>query len=99
MVTPLQLNHETQSVAAFRDHLPEFLDHLRHSPDPITLTVDGRPEIVLQEASAYQRLLDLAATADASEGIRQGLEEMRHGESRSAEDFLNEMRLKYAIPR
>lgn len=34
---------------------------------------------MVQDAGAYQRLLDIAARADANEGIRQGLEEARPG--------------------
>jgi hypothetical protein len=38
-----------------------------------TLTVNGKAAAVVQDAEAYQRLLELAALADASEGIHQGL--------------------------
>ena len=45
----------------------------------------------------YQRLLDLAAEADASEGIRQGLEQLGRGEGRPAAEFFAEMREKYGL--
>ena len=32
----------------------------------------------------YQRLLDVAARADAAEGVRQGLEDAKKGRTRSA---------------
>jgi hypothetical protein len=41
----------------------------------------------------------LAATADAKEGICQGLEELHRGQGRPAREFVNEMRKKYSIPR
>ena len=63
------------------------------------LTVNGKPEAVVQSAAEYQRLLDLAAAADVSEGIRQGLEDMRKGRTRPADEVFEEMRRKYAIPR
>ena len=99
MESSIDLTRESQPLAAFRDHSSEFMAHLKETHRPITLTVDGKPEAVLQEASAYQRLLDLAAAADANEGIRQGLDELARDESRPAREFLEEMRQKYAIPR
>lgn len=99
MASPIDLTQESQPLAAFRDHSSEFLAHLKQTHRPITLTLDGKPEIVLQEVSAYQRLLDLAAAADAGEGIRQGLDELARDEGRPAHEFLDHMRSKYAIPR
>jgi predicted transcriptional regulator len=52
----------------------------------------------LEALTAYQRLLDGAAKADAREGIRQGLEEMNRGEGRPATEFFAEMREKYGLP-
>jgi hypothetical protein len=53
----------------------------------------------LEALTNYQRLLDLAAEADASEGIRQGLDELNRGEGRPATEFFAEMRKKYALSR
>jgi len=36
----------------------------------------------------YQRLLNIAASADAEEDIRQGLEDIAHGRTRPAREFL-----------
>jgi hypothetical protein len=52
----------------------------------------------LEALTAYQRLLDVAAEADAREGIRQGLEEMNRGEGRPATEFFAEMREKHGLP-
>ena len=90
---------DTQPLTAFRDNPATTLQQLKSNHRPITLTVDGKPEIVLQEATAYQRLLDIAALADASEGIRQGLEELSRGEGRPARDFFDELRARYALSR
>jgi hypothetical protein len=41
----------------------------------------------VQDAEAYQRLPDIAAQADAAEGIRQGLEDVSQGRTRPARDM------------
>jgi hypothetical protein len=51
-----------------------------------------------QSIEAYQRQLDIAARADAIEGIRQGLDDVAHGRTRPAREFFDEFRRKHGIP-
>lgn len=62
------------------------------------LTVKGKAAIV-QDAESYQRLLDIAAQADASEGIRQGLGDVRDGRVRPARVFFAEFEMRRGQPR
>ena len=60
------------------------------------------PKIVVElhlQPEAYQRLLDVAASADAEEGIRQGLDDVAHGRTRPARDVFDGIRRKQGIPR
>ena len=50
------------------------------------------PASVVQDAEAYQRLLDLAAGADAGEGIRQGLDDVAHGRTTPAKAAFDQIR-------
>ena len=63
------------------------------------LTVKGKAAAVVQDAEAYQRLLDIAAGADAQEAIRQGLEDVAHGRTRPAGEVFDQLRRKHGIPR
>jgi hypothetical protein len=63
------------------------------------LTVNGKAEAVVQDAEAYQRLLDIAARADVYEAIRQGLDDIARGRTRPAREVFNELRRLYGIPR
>jgi prevent-host-death family protein len=83
----------------FRNHSAEIMQHLKDTKRPMILTVNGKAAAVVQDAEAYQRLLDLAAEASAAEGIRQGLEDLRSGRTRPARAVFDEIRSKYDIPR
>lgn len=48
--------------------------------------------------SPYQRLLDIAARADAEEGIRQGLDDVANGRTRPAREVFDEIRRKQGTP-
>jgi hypothetical protein len=63
------------------------------------LTVKGKAAAIVQDAEAYQRLLDIAARADAKEGIRQGLEDVRSGRVRPAREFFDEFEARHGISR
>ncbi len=56
-----------QQIAVARDGLQQ---DLRVAAVPVVLTVKGKATTILQDAEAYQRLLDIAARANAEEGIR-----------------------------
>ena len=63
----------------------------------MVLTVNGKAAAVVQDAEAYQRLLDIAARADVNEGIRQGLEDARNGRVRPIREFFAEFEAKHGI--
>jgi hypothetical protein len=75
------------------------MKQLKKSKRPVVLTVKGKAEAVVQDAAAYQRLLDIAAGADAREGIRQGLQESRQARGRDAKEFFAEFEASHGIPR
>ena len=73
----LDIAKDIHSLTTFRRRSGEFMKQLKKSKRPVVLTVKGKAAAVVQDAEAYQRLLDVAARADAREGIRQGLEDAR----------------------
>ncbi len=64
---------------------------MRHLMSKIRLAVDA--------ADARQRQLDIAAQADAKEGIRQGLEDAKNGRLQPIREFFAEFEAKHGIKR
>jgi prevent-host-death family protein len=95
----LDITKDIQSLTTFRRRSGEFMKQLKRTKRPVVLTVKGKARAVVQDAEAYQRLLDIAAAADVQEGIRQGFEDVRNGRSRPVREFLAEFRAKHGIPR
>jgi prevent-host-death family protein len=98
-VRTLDITKDIQSLTNFRRKSGEFLKQLKKSKRPIVLTVNGKAEAVVQDAEAYQRLLDTAARVDVDEAIRQGIEDIARRRTRPARDVFNEMRRRYGVPR
>ena len=94
----LDITKDIQSLTTFRRRSGEFLKQLKKSKRPVVLTVKGKAAAIVQDAKAYQRLLDIAAHADAGEGIRQGLEDITEGKVRPAREFFGEFEARHGIP-
>jgi prevent-host-death family protein len=95
----LDITKDIQSLTTFRRRSGEFLKHLKKSKRPVVLTVKGRAAAVVQDAQAYQELLDIAAQADAAEGIRQGLKDARERKLRPVAEFFDEFETRHGISR
>ena len=74
-----------RSLTDFKRKTPEYIAELKRSGRPQVLTVNGRAEIVVQDAAAYQRLLEALDLAQAVAGIREGLADLERGDVADAD--------------
>jgi prevent-host-death family protein len=95
----LDITKDIQSLTTFRRRSGDFMKQLRKSKRPVVLTVKGKAAAVVQDAEAYQCLLDIAARVDAKEGIRQGLEDAKKGKIRPAREFFDEFEAEHGMRR
>jgi prevent-host-death family protein len=95
----LDITKDIQSLTNFRRNSGEFLKQLKTSKRPVVLTVNGKAAAVVQDAQAYQELLDIAARADVYEAIRQGAEDAVQQRTRPARKVLSELRRRHGVPR
>jgi prevent-host-death family protein len=95
----MDITQDIQALTTFRNNSAAFLQQLKKTKRPLVLTVNGKAAAVVQDAEAYQRLLDIAARADAEEGIRQGLEDVAKGHTRPVREFIDSFRRDRGIRR
>src|SRR6266853_1401562 len=95
--TVLDITKDIHSLTTFRRRSGDLMKQLKRSKRPVILTVRGKAAAIVQDAEAYQRLLDIAACADAHEGIRQGLEEAQQGKGRDVEEFFADFEATHGI--
>ena len=79
-------------ITDFKRNTPDFVKRLKKSGLPEVLTIDGRGALVVQDATAYQRLLDIVERAEAVAGIRRGLADLESGRTMSLEEFEERLR-------
>jgi PHD/YefM family antitoxin component YafN of YafNO toxin-antitoxin module len=95
----MNIAQDIQPLTYFRRQSADAVKRLKATRRPMVLTINGKAELVVQDAVSYQRLLDIAAQADAREGIRQGLEDISQGRTRPSREVFDDLRREYDIPR
>ncbi len=89
------LQRDIRSLTDFKRHTNDFVKQMKATRNPVVLTVNGKAELVVQDAESYQALLDRLEQVDTIEGIQRGLAQMDRGEGRSAEEVFVEFRSRH----
>ena len=92
----LDLANDIRSLSDFKRNTVELLDRLRETGGPLVLTVNGKAELVVQDAGAHQALLDRVETI---EGIQRGLADVKAGRTKPAKQVFDRLRRNHGIPR
>ena len=71
--------------------------HLKETKTPELLTVNGRAEVVVQDAKSYQEMLDRLRHMETIAAIREGIASAGRGELKPAEQVYAEMKAKYSL--
>ena len=95
----LDLRRDINSLSNFKRNTPKFIEQMKETGEPVVLTVNGRAEIVVQDAESYQKLLAEVDRLQALEGIKRGLHDVDEGRTKPVATFDVEMRSKHGIPR
>jgi len=88
----VNLSRDIHPLTDFKRNTSDFISQLKETGKPVVLTINGKAELVVQDAASYQKLLDIAEESKVLEGIRQGLEDMRAGRTQSVEAAFTDIR-------
>lgn len=93
----INISRDIHSLSSFKRNTLEFIEQMKLTGEPVVLTVNGKAELVVQDAESYQKLLDALERLEAIAGIKQGLEDVEAGRTVSMEEFEREIQQKYDI--
>ena len=86
----MKLTRDIQSLSTFKRDTAKLMRQMKKTKAPVVLTVNGKAELVVQDADSYQKLLDAKDRMEALEGIKQGLESMKRQRGKLATEFFQE---------
>ena len=87
------------SLSDFQRNAKDHIDRLKETGAPEVLTVNGKAELVVLSATAFQDMADRLDEAEAITGIKRGLAEAKAVKGRPAREALEAIRKKHRIPR
>lgn len=75
------------SLSNFKRNTAKFVKKMKKSGSPVVLTVNGKAQVVVQDAESYQRLLERIEQTEIIEGIRRGLDDVANNRTISLDNF------------
>jgi len=86
----MKLTSDIQSLSTFKRDTAKLMRQMKKTKAPVVLTVNGKAELVVQDADSYQEILEAKDRMEAVEGIKRGLESMKRGKGKLVEHFFEE---------
>jgi hypothetical protein len=93
---------DTREIHSLTDFLRNHKAHvtrLKKTRVPEVLTVNGKAEVVVQDAASYQLMLDRLHRMETLAAIQEGMASAERGELKPAAQVLAEMRARYGLAR
>ncbi len=87
----MKLTRDIHSLSTFKRDTAKLMRQMKKTKEPVILTVNGKAELVVQDAESYQKLLAARDRIEAIEGIRLGLESMKRNKGKPAAEFFREL--------
>ena len=84
----IDVTEDIHSLTTFKRNSSGLMKRMKKTGRPLVLTVNGKAEAVLLDASAYQ---EVAHHLDAVASVRRGLAQAHKGEGRSADQVFEEL--------
>jgi prevent-host-death family protein len=97
VIVMINLSRAIQSLSTFKRNTNELITQMKVTGNPVILTVNGKAELVVQDAESYQKLLDSIEYLESIIGIKKGLEDIVSGDTQPLDKFVEEMQQKYGI--
>jgi prevent-host-death family protein len=91
MERDMDLSRDIHPLTDFKRNTAEFLAQLKQTGHPLVLTINGKAELVVQDAKSYQRLLDLAERLETIQAVKDSLASVERGEGRPLDTVFDEL--------
>jgi len=92
----MDLSKDIRSLSDFKRNTSELMQRMEESGEPMVLTVNGKARLVVQDAAAYQKLIESLDYGQAVKGVRRGMEDVAEGRTKSARPAFAAIRRKHS---
>ena len=93
----VNLTRDIHPLTDFKRNTSGFMNRMKRTRRPVVLTVNGKAELVVQDAESYQQILDRLERFEVVEAIRLGIAAAEEGRVKPARQALAELQAKLGI--
>ena len=94
----VNLRQDIHPLTDFKRKTSEFMNQMKKTRRPVVLTVNGKAELVIQDAESYQQILDRLERFEAVEAIRLGIAAAEDGRVKPTRQALADLQERLGIP-
>jgi prevent-host-death family protein len=92
----VSITEDIKSASDLKKHMREIFDQLHRTGRPVVVTVNGKPDVVLLDATIFEKKLKVL---NLSQLLAEAEEDIRSGRVRSARTFLKSFKHAQKISR
>src|SRR5580692_6692780 len=90
---------EAETLRDFTTDPTRYAEKLRSTGLPMLLTEEGKEDLVVLNATAFQQYREAKDRLDDLAAVREGLDDLAAGRFRPMREFMEEVAAKYNFPR
>ena len=87
----LDLSKDIDSLSNFKRNTARYVGRMKKTGKPVVLTINGKAELVVQDAASYQRLLDVTERIESLDFLRQSLENVDAGRTKPMREAIESL--------
>jgi len=95
----IDISKDIRSLSDFKRNTGQFLERMQKTGNPVVLTINGKAQLVVQDATAYQQMLDEFDELEAIQGIKRGLVDVKAGRVTPLKEFEAQFRRRHGLSR
>ncbi len=95
--TPIIDVREIHPLTDFLRNAKAHIAHLKETGAPEVLMVNGKAEVVVQDAASYQAMLDQLERAEGFASLREALRDVDEGRVQPVEAVFQELKAKHGF--
>jgi prevent-host-death family protein len=93
----IDLTQDIHSLSSFKRNTNDLLQQMRETGRPVILTVNGKAEIVVQDAHSYQKLVEMAERSETVRALKEALDDVESVNTMPAREALAALSQKYGL--
>lgn len=89
---------DIQSLSVFKRDASKIIKQIKTTKEPVVLTVNGKAEVVVQDAESYQKLVEAKERAETAAVLRERLKSLDEGvEGKPMEEIFRELAAEHGL--